>query len=577
LRFIGLHLLFIVAYASFAQRPSSIFSNVVQQPAHMSYVQGPIILESAELTNHLLQSQSLFQNPEYQLQLTHQVSSLTGRHYTYQVIYQGYAMLNVEIKAHINPSGQLFLIQDNSSIIRAEVSDFKAAKNSQWVQTNVGWKLAEVRILNDKYATQQIQVGEMIIASEPSKLFFHAPDSLVHASVFLVNPLNSAGKLYGAPYTDANDSDVPELLAEQKWVKMKARFVNDTFWLKSDRYLFGHVSDPKTPQTFSTNDTFYFTRSQNGFEDVNVFFHLTTYSDYLQSIGFESLLPDTLLIDAHAYGGGDESSFNYNIYPLELEFGEGGVDDAEDGEVVLHEFGHALSFAASPNTVSGKERAAMEEANCDYISTSYSLQYESFGRSAVFNWDGHNEFWNGVRTDVQKRYPTDLENSTNANRELWSSPLMCIYDKLGRGVTDTLVLEHLYYQSSGASMPQMAAIILRLDSIIYNKKHRGPLFSCFEDYNILTHSSLIEHSNLLNGVSVLNSSAFAAGLDELTVVNSTLSELSVRVYGLDGKVIYSYKTLDEFSYISPNYMVPGLYIVELMVNNQPTYVKIARN
>ena len=179
-----------------------------------------------------------------------------------------------------------------------------------------------------------------------TKHFFQVPDTQVKAQVFLVNPLNTAERGYGSPYIDSSDLDVPALNAERKWVDMRVEFKNDTFWLKSDRYYIGHVSNPVTPPTFSLTDTFSFTRSQYQFEDVNAYYHVNNMSNHVEQLGFESALPDTLVIDAHAYSGGDFSSFNYGVSPVELEFGEGGVDDAEDGEIVVHEFAHALAHFA---------------------------------------------------------------------------------------------------------------------------------------------------------------------------------------------------------------------------------------
>ena len=51
--------------------------------------------------------------------------------------------------------------------------------------------------------------------------------------------------------------------------------------------------------------------------------------------------------------GADKSSY--------IIFGRGGVDDAEDADVLVHEYGHALSNAASPSSNVGFERTALDE------------------------------------------------------------------------------------------------------------------------------------------------------------------------------------------------------------------------
>ncbi|MEZ4916786.1 MAG: hypothetical protein R2836_07345 [Chitinophagales bacterium] len=52
-------------------------------------------------------------------------------------------------------------------------------------------------------------------------------------------------------------------------------------------------------------------------------------------------------VDTHGNNGADNSFFS-PATPLRLIFGEGGVDDAEDADVIIHEYGHAISHFAAP-------------------------------------------------------------------------------------------------------------------------------------------------------------------------------------------------------------------------------------
>ena len=49
----------------------------------------------------------------------------------------------------------------------------------------------------------------------------------------------------------------------------------------------------------------------------------------------------------------------------ELRFGKGGVDDAEDAEVILHEYGHAIHFSQNFSFAS-EEAGAISEGFGDY-------------------------------------------------------------------------------------------------------------------------------------------------------------------------------------------------------------------
>ena len=49
----------------------------------------------------------------------------------------------------------------------------------------------------------------------------------------------------------------------------------------------------------------------------------------------------------------------------EIRLGKGGVDDAEDGEVILHEYGHAIHFSQNFSFASS-EAGAISEGFGDY-------------------------------------------------------------------------------------------------------------------------------------------------------------------------------------------------------------------
>ena len=65
------------------------------------------------------------------------------------------------------------------------------------------------------------------------------------------------------------------------------------------------------------------------------------------------------------------------------------MDDAEDGETVLHEFGHALQDAICPDFGQSPEAAAMGEGFGDYFAGSFFAGRKPPAyRDAVMTWDG---------------------------------------------------------------------------------------------------------------------------------------------------------------------------------------------
>src|SRR5438874_5908088 len=67
---------------------------------------------------------------------------------------------------------------------------------------------------------------------------------------------------------------------------------------------------------------------------------------------------------------GADNSFATDHPVDELRFGKGGVDDAEDAEVILHEYGHAIHF--SQNFDFGGEGGAISEGFGDYWAVTVS-------------------------------------------------------------------------------------------------------------------------------------------------------------------------------------------------------------
>ena len=506
------------------------------------------------------------------------IVSATGTHRSWIQYHQGFPVHNARLDQFFDHRGVLRWSKDQ--LVHIETPDqislqHNGSSDFEWVKQGDNWVLAHWVSIDPVLGRWQLQYENDVLAEKQTKLFNHLPDSLVHAQVFLINPLNTAEKPYGTPYVDSLDRDLDVLNNERKWVTMRVEYSNGLFKLKNSWLEFGEVSDPIKAPVEQVSDTFSFTRTQYEFEDVNAFYHITNYADRVLKLGYDQLIPDSLLIDAHGYNGSDLSSFNYEVDPVELEFGEGGVDDAEDGEVVIHEFGHALSYSASPGTVEGSERAAMEEGLCDYISTSYSRQYTDYAWKQVFNWDGHNPFWGGINTGTNKVYPSDLTGNLNTNRELWSSPLMCLYDKLGRDKSDSLVFEHLFFQTKNATMPEMAKVMLMIDTLFWGGAHYYDIKECFVQHTILEWGAGVEQIEENTPFRLLNSLGFAHGTGNLSIQSRVTGDITVKVVDNTGRLCFQEIGSNQID-LDPTTFLPGIYHILIQQNDVNLSYKVIR-
>jgi hypothetical protein len=51
-------------------------------------------------------------------------------------------------------------------------------------------------------------------------------------------------------------------------------------------------------------------RNHAGFEEVNIFYHLNSYREFLDSLGFGDLADYQLKVDAHGMDGADQSAYS---------------------------------------------------------------------------------------------------------------------------------------------------------------------------------------------------------------------------------------------------------------------------
>jgi hypothetical protein len=211
------------------------------------------------------------------------------------------------------------------------------------------------------------------------------------------------------------------------------------------------VSETGNP-AYSPSNSFFYTRSQDEFEQVMAYYWVTESQRYIQSLGFGSRLrpvnmePQRLRINQW----GADNSFA-TTHKDEIRLGKGGVDDAEDGQVITHEYGHAIHFSQDFSFAS-TEAGAISEGFGDYWSVTITqVVRQRLGLAplvdpaCVADWDATSYDPTAPhclrRVDSNLHYPENLVGQVHADGRIWSRALWDIRNAVGNVKADTVILE----------------------------------------------------------------------------------------------------------------------------------------
>jgi Zn-dependent metalloprotease len=222
----------------------------------------------------------------------------------------------------------------------------------------------------------------------------------------------------------------------------------------------------------SATHTYLFDRSQVGFEQVMGYYHLTRAQEYIQSLTFT-----TVNNSAQKYrttGLSADNSF-YDPSTDRITYGKGGVDDAEDAEVIWHEYGHAIQDDQVPGFGSTLEAGSIGEGFGDYwaftMSSPVSANTATTPLACIADWDSVS-YTSGTphclrRVDGTKVYPGSVVGEVHADGEIWSRALFDIFNSLGRTQADTIILEAQFSFAPNTSFTAAAQTIVATAQALY--------------------------------------------------------------------------------------------------------------
>ncbi len=249
--------------------------------------------------------------------------------------------------------------------------------------------------------------------------------STAPGQVFFPNPVQS---LKNESLTDQKDANYPALAAA--YARKTLTNLDGSGTLTG---AYARVESETGTPARNTGSGFIYTRDQDQFEQVMGYYWVTQAQLYIQSLGFGSTLPAVnkrqQLLRINQYGG-DNSFYRNGTNKLTITLGKGGVDDAEDAEVIIHEYGHSVQDDQVPGFGSTLEAGSIGEAFGDYLAVTVTTAVtgSTFQLPCVADWDAVSYTASDPihclrRLDEDKHYPEDVENEVHADGELWSRAL----------------------------------------------------------------------------------------------------------------------------------------------------------
>jgi Fungalysin metallopeptidase (M36)/Fungalysin/Thermolysin Propeptide Motif/Thrombospondin type 3 repeat len=206
------------------------------------------------------------------------------------------------------------------------------------------------------------------------------------------------------------------------------------------------------------------------FDAAMAYFHIDRMQRYLQSLGFSNVVHRAIQVNLHATT--DDNSY-YSPSIGSLNFGDGGVNDAQDADVISHEYGHAIQDSQSNGFGATNEGGTLGEGFGDYWQAAMSANQ---GNADVFNtcfaeWDTSSVTDDPLpclRT-LDNEWTVAQAQQECGSREIhcmgqaWSNLLWTIRKQLGGTAADRLIVQSQFSYTADSGFRDAALALLFAD------------------------------------------------------------------------------------------------------------------
>lgn len=303
------------------------------------------------------------------------------------------------------------------------------------------------------------------------------------ATLFDPSPVTALGD----HHTLLDDEGDPRLPPENAYKRVTLQGLRGNGHLDGTRVTTNRTH-PKKRVRVRNHDFSKLRSSDKGFDEVMVYHHIDGAIRYLEDLGYRGKLrifKEPLRVNVN---GTREDNAWYDPTDRSLMFGTGEIDEAEDGETILHEFGHALQDAICPEFGQSREGWALGEGFGDYFAGSYFEQKKPLRyKNSVITWDG---LLIGIEEGREPPCMRHLDGELtyddfkprgdeHDNGEIWSATLWEVRGVLGRRMADKVIIESHFQLDPYATFARAARAIIDCNRILNADRHRHALRNVF--------------------------------------------------------------------------------------------------
>jgi hypothetical protein len=392
-----------------------------------------------------------------------------GSHFVFAQRVSGLPVHGAEVKVHMNQEGGIVAL--NSSYVPAVHLDSVEPSIAVAEAIEIARAMAQAEDPSDPI---QSPTGELVVvasggrASLAFRVVVPSPGPTwqvfvdAHTGELLAGPVdlnryvNGSGQIFHVSPVVALKNNSLEDSSDMAAGAPSGAYLTATLeGLTAAGYLDGQYASSSASQSraYSANHQFVYNRSDSGFNEVMGYYYIDYAERYIQSLGFLNVNNRTQVFSVNTY---HEDNSHYSSASKVITFGMGGVDDAEDAEIILHEYGHSIQDNQVPGFGSALESGAMNEGFSDYWAGTIGAHFSGgFQDECLGEWDATSYSSANPpclrRLDSTKHYPESVAGDVHDDGEMWSAALWQIRGAIGAAKADKVILQAHFLLSATAT------------------------------------------------------------------------------------------------------------------------------